>query len=750
MKRISGVLAAAIVIGAMAAAAAADGMIVPVRPDLRVRGDWAVTYHHVKMTVRDQVATVSVDQEFVNTGGGMIEVEYMFPVPPEAAIDSMTLLVNGKEFQAQLLPADEARRIYEDIVRKKKDPALLEYAGFGLIKTRAFPLEPNKPAHVVVNYKYTCRKDGDTVEVWYPLNTEKYSAKPIKDVEVIVDIKSKGDVLAPYSPTHEITCTPKDTHQTVVTYHQKDTLPTSDFQVFYKESSKDVGATMLAYQPTGGEDGYFQILVSPNPRLDSTKVQPKDVVLMLDYSSSMRVDNKLDQAKDALRLVLKNLGKKDRFNVVVYCDLVESFFDKLADANEANVAEALERLDRIEATGGTNMHEALLMAMKMCAGDAQRPAYVILLADGIPTVGKTDEKQILAETKAANGGRTRLFAFGVGYDVNVRLLDKLAEDSNGRSDYVKPKEPIEGKVSSLYAKIRNPVMTNVAIRIDGVKLRDMYPRQIGDLFEGDQVVVVGRYDARKLPGPAEQDRQAQLVVTGTYDGKERGFEYPVTIHKPGRRGYEFVQKLWAIRRVGYLLDQIQLHGENKELIDELVRLSKTYGIMTPYTAFLADERTPLAATSAHAEAAREYLGKMSGGADASGAAGQMDAMNRQELRQAANVPAPTAPGPAAAPAKSFGYSDTTDYDIGRKRDVANLRQIGNQAVYQRGRVWVAANASHLDPQKDASQIKTIDRFSEEYFRLVRSNTVEENQVLASQQEGEELLITLRNQAYQIR
>ena len=204
MMRTQRLLIVLLVLGSLGGSAAADGLIVPVRRDIRVRGHWAVKYHHVDIRVRDQVASVAIDQKFVNISGGMIEVEYLFPVPPGAAIDSMTLLVNGKEFAAKLLDAAKARKIYEDIVRRKKDPALLEYAGFGLYRTRAFPLEPGKPVRIQVTYKQVCKKNGDVVEVWYPLNTEKFSAKKIDDVRVTVDIKAKTDITAVYSPTHDL------------------------------------------------------------------------------------------------------------------------------------------------------------------------------------------------------------------------------------------------------------------------------------------------------------------------------------------------------------------------------------------------------------------------------------------------------------------------------------------------------------------------------------------------------------------
>jgi hypothetical protein len=150
----------------------ADGLILPVRPDFRVRGSWAVKYHRVDIKLRNQVADVSIDQAFVNTGPGILEVQYLFPLPPTAAIDGMTLLVDSKEFKGTILRAEEARRVYMDIVRTKRDPALLEYVSYGLFRTSAFPLPPGKEVRIAIHYADICRKDGDLVEVFYPLCTK--------------------------------------------------------------------------------------------------------------------------------------------------------------------------------------------------------------------------------------------------------------------------------------------------------------------------------------------------------------------------------------------------------------------------------------------------------------------------------------------------------------------------------------------------------------------------------------------------
>ena len=766
MKKAMTVTIMVAILAGSAMTALADGMIVPIREDLRVRGMWAVKYHHVNMIVRDQVASVNITQEFYNTSKQAIEVEYMFPVPPGAAIDAMTMIVDGKEFSGKLLPVDEARKIYEDIVRRKKDPALLEYAGYGLYRTSAFPLEPGKPVQVIVHYDHVCKKDNDLVEVFYPLNTEKFSAKEIDEVKVTVDIKSQADITAVYSPSHDLKTERKGPNHVIATYQVKKAIPNTDFVVFYKAKNEQVGATLLTYQPDPKKDGYFLMLASPNPKTAQQVVQPKDIVLLIDRSGSMSSNNKIEQAKEALSFILKNLNAEDRFEVVMFNDSIEPFFDELIVADKEHIDQALDMVDRIEARGGTNIHKALQTAMKqltmadLISSSSERPAYVIFLTDGRPTVGQTDEGQIIAASVKDNSNKARLFALGVGYDVNVRLIDKLVAENQGLSDYVKPSEPLEAKVSNMYAKIKNPVMTDIAIRLEGVKLKQIYPRVISDLFDGSQLLVVGRYDAddiRKLRHKEIGVYLTTLVITGKYQDQERAFEYPLEINTAkSNRMYSFVERLWAVRRVGFLLDEIQLHGKNDEVIDEIVRLSRDYGIMTPYTSFLADETTKLTSTEELRRRGLDSSGRLN--EEISGGMGQTHAMNRQMFNQAArDSSAYTAAVPVDKEGKSLrksgnvvlGYKTARAYEASEREVYATVRNVGNQTFYQRGQMWVTPKTSELDLEKDKDKIRIIQRYSKEYFELVGSNTVEENQILSSQGTDEELLVSFRSQVYLI-
>ncbi len=737
VKAIAIVITAGVLV--MSQAVLADGMIVPVRPDLPVRGHWSVKYHHVKVMVRDQVASVHITQKFVNNSSGDIEVEYLFPIPPGAAIDSMTMIVDGKELPGKLMEAKEARKIYEEIVRRKKDPALLEYMGSGLYRTRAFPLQRGKPAKVIVTYKTVCKKDYDLVEVFYPLNTEKFSAKKIDSVKVTVDIKAKADITAIYSPTHDLNVKRKGKRHVIATYHVKNAIPDTDFLVYYKAADEKIGATVLTHRPDKDKDGYFMVLVSPNPGLAAKAAGSKDLVIALDRSGSMSTHNKIEQAKEALQYVLGNLGEEDRFNVVTFSDSVDTFFPKMVDATKKNVSEALDMLERIEAVGGTALSEAATTSLGMF-GESDRPKYVLFLTDGLPTIGERDEGTIVKSSKKANKHKARLFAFGVGYNVNVKLIDNLVRANRGVSDYVKEKEPLEAKISSLYNKIKHPVMTDLKVSFAGVKTKMTYPRELPDLFDGGQILMVGRYD---------DGGKTTLEVAGKLQGKTKKFKYKVALAKLSESNRNvFVERLWAVRRIGFLLDEIQLSGKSKEVVDELVKISMKYGIMTPYTSFLADESVNLGKSMEIRTVMKNSAQRLA--RSETGVVGQMDAVTRSKLIKAVRATVPAGPSSRLGVAQ-YGYSDSGAYKAGKKsRRIANVQNVGNQTLYRRGKVWLAPGTEKLDLKKDADKIKEIERFSKKYFELVRRNTIEQNQVFASQRASEELVINLRGQAYRIR
>jgi len=255
----------------------------------------AVNYHRVSVEINELAAVTSIDQEFYNPNNARLEGTYIFPLPPGAHIDKFSMDIDGTMTEAELLPADKAKALYEDIVRQMKDPALLEYVGRDAFKVRIYPIEPHSKKRVKISYTQLLKDDGGLVEYVYPLNTEKFSSAPVKDVSVKVSIHSKAPLKSIYCPSHTAEVKRHDGNSAVVGYEARDLRPDSDFKVVFSRSPNPLGVDLICSRKPGADSGYFLLLASPGHNAPAT-VQPKDICFVLDTSGSM-AGAKLDQAK---------------------------------------------------------------------------------------------------------------------------------------------------------------------------------------------------------------------------------------------------------------------------------------------------------------------------------------------------------------------------------------------------------------------------------------------------------------------
>ena len=743
----------------------------PVPPGPRPIPEPPASYKIKELAVQarlvDQVARVQVSQNFVNTGSRQMEVSFVFPLPYDGAIDRLTFMVDGKEYEAKLLSASEARSIYEGYVRRNQDPALLEWIGTGMFKTSVFPVPPGAERKVTLQYNQLLRKDRHITDFLFPLSTAKYTSQPIESVLIRATIETGEELKSVYSPTHEVEITRSGEHNATVKYEAKNQIPTTDFRLFFDTAEGSLGASVLSYRPDAKDDGYFLLLASPQIKAKDSERTAKTVIFVVDRSGSMS-GKKMEQARDALKFVLNNLREKDTFNIVAYDSSVEAFRPELQRFDDKTRQAALGFAEGLYAGGGTNIDGALTTALNMIQ-DSSRPSYVIFLTDGLPTVGETNEAKIVDAARQNNKHHTRLISMGVGYDVNSRLLDRISRVNFGQTEFVRPDEDIERVVGRLYSRISEPVMTDVVIGFDleGLRAEDgsavnrTYPREVHDLFAGEQLVIVGRY---RKPG------DAKVTITGKVGTAERKLDFPgKLVEQSNDESYAFVEKLWAMRRIGEIIDELDLKGKNDELVKELVTLSTKHGILTPYTSFLADENAKpgeLASIDARARRADLAVDRLS---ESSGRAGFAQRAEKRMFQEATRAPmssgfgggsgampaadnAITGRAMGAAPATAGSGPGVTfrDIETDREVEVQSVQIVGNETLYKRGKQWVAANAQDVDLQRDQDKIKTVERFSDEYFRLTAANTPSENAVLARQQAGEELLIRLRNQVYLIR
>jgi Ca-activated chloride channel family protein len=527
----------------------------------------------IKVDIADQVAKTYISQTFINNTDRNLAGTYLFPLPDDTTFSSFSLHIDGKPVEGKILEANEARSQYEEIVRRMVDPGLLEYADYKTVRARIFPIPAHGTKKVELEYTQVLQAENGLLKYKFPLKTENETS-PADELKVNVKLASKSGIRTIWSPSHTIAVDKKDDHAAKIAYLEKDAVPDKDFLLYYSISDKDLAANLLTHK-SSGEDGYYMLTLAPP--VETKQIAGKDIVLVADTSGSME-GARMEQNKKALKYLVNALNPGDRFNIIQFNTDVAQLKDNLVQPTEANKKAAMSFIDDMDARGGTNLAGALKTATSMLStGGGDRPGYLVLMTDGEPTVGDTSVESIL---KSVNGTRDlRVFDFGVGYDINTRLLNKLAEAHHGVAQYIEPEENIETALSAFYQKIKSPVLSNVKISYEGVQVKDVYPHEVKDIFAGSQVLLIGKYKG---------SGGARIRLTGTVNGVEKAYSFPLTFAAE-QNGNTYLPRLWAMRRIGHLTEVAQENGNEPEVVDEIVALSKKYGIISQYTSFLVTD-----------------------------------------------------------------------------------------------------------------------------------------------------------------
>jgi len=709
----------------------AIGILVPRLPEF---APIQLGHAEVQVTIKENVAATRVPHDFFNPNARQLEADFYFPIPRGANVTDLVLYINGKPMKGEVLEKEKAREIYEGIVRRLQDPALLEWVDYNLFKIRVFPVPPSGTQRVEIEFAQPLESDQGTFRYQFPLKPPRKGelvgqlGKP--DVKFTVNLESQDAIRNVYSPSHSISSDLKDPHKVKVEVPEHTFgNGTGDFLLFYELSRKDVALSLLGYRP-GVDAGYFSLMVSPSdlPSRTSATQQseiPSDYTFVIDTSGSMLDDNKIEQARKALTYCVSQLRPADRLNLVRFSTEVEPLWEKPREATSQAVDQAKAWISSLQARGGTNISEALERALAPKPSDevTSRVHTVIFITDGLPTVGTTRPEEILKKAVPAPEakGSVRIFTFGVGNDVNTKLLDQLAEASRATSDYVRPGQDMEVIIGKFFDKISRPALTNVKLEIPGGEVFDMYPTDLPDLFYGTQLTVFGRY---KKPGPTA------IKLTGSIG--ERAIEHVFEKTLPESEGAnQFVEKLWGTRKIAYLLDQIRKSGENKELKDEVITLAKKYGVVTPYTSYLVTEDSPVlagrpavAATRAPEPARRVRFyasDAIPAGAPASAGAPMLKSSRVEGEAQVRQAPAASAGSWNMAADSGASAVDTAqelkrmkEAQVAQPRPQEGARSAGGRSFTLQGDVWV-------DDQLQANQEATLQirYLSNAWFELSR-------------------------------
>ena len=570
---------------------AAQGLLIgpdPVRANGPVRhsppNGGPVGVHIAKTSIQarivDGVATTTIDQVIRNNGGRDAEGTWFLPLPNGAVADGFTMTIGGKEIAGEVLDAGQARSVYERIVRRRRDPGLLEYAGDGMLRARIFPIPARGEVSVTVRLQQVLQPTGSLFEWSWPLRTAKLGDAACGAVGLTVEVQSQTPLSTVVTPHGAAEIRRQGEHRATVSLEGRNG-DFEDLRVLYGLTEQEFGLHLLPFRGAN-EAGYFTMLLSPPRDLLKVAVPPRLVQFVVDTSGSMKGD-KIRQAKASLRSFLASLRPQDRFQIITFASDVQTFFDEPCHATAENVATAQRRVDELRPMGGTNIAGALQQAFgavpRARDDGSARLSQIIFVTDGEPTVGVTRPKQILEVARAADLLATRLFALGVGDGIDVRLIDDLVEQHRGARDFVGHREKIETKVDALCRKLSRPALTDVVVRCEGLDAFDVHPTRTRDLFCGEMLQVVGRY----------RDHGTHVVrVTGKQGGIAREYQFEVNFPERAAK-YPFVQTIWARQHVATLLKAIRDNGQKRELVDEVRQLATRYGVVTPYTSQLIVE-----------------------------------------------------------------------------------------------------------------------------------------------------------------
>lgn len=667
------------------------------------QGSVRIAQVDVAIDIVETTATTTIELRLENETSQRQEAELILPVPEGAVVRGFAYDGPSGQVTAQVLPKEEARRIYESLVSRIRDPALVEFIGYNLIRSSVFPVEARGKQKVRLTYEHLLDVDGSRVDYILPRTESLQYAMPWN---VTVKIRAERPISTVYSASHKLQMERIGSREVSLKIAGEACGEPGSFRLSYLLQRADITTTVFAYPDKKVGGGYFLLLAglpakaTTDPNVQAVK---REVTLAIDCSGSMR-NEKIQQAKEAALQVIAGLHQGEAFNVLLYSDTVQWFSPKPVVKSQAAEEAARKYIEGITATGGTNIHDALQAALQQEPVEGMLP-IVLFLTDGLPTVGQTSETVIRELATKSNPHRRRIFTFGVGFDVNAALLEKIAAESRGRAEFVLPQENVEAKVGVVFSQLTGPVLSEPELRILDAhgaaavgRTRDILPERLPDLFEGDRLILLGQYVG---------DEPVICEVAGHYFGKRRTFRSTLDFGKASEKN-GFVPRLWASRKIAELIDAVRQAGADpaasvqdpkiKELVDEIVRLSTEFGILTEYTAFLAREGTDLASPIGIRREAADVLSSRAL-ETRSGMGGVNQSLNSVQQKSQTEL-----------------NLRNNYYDEGLNQvSIGTIQQINDQAYYQRGSQWVDSRLVVREGQVKPARV--IEFGSKEYFEL---------------------------------
>lgn len=540
-----------------------------------------IGYHKVTVDIRDQIARTVIEESFVNHTSSQLEGVFHFPLPADASISDFGMWIGDELVQADVVEKQRAREIYETILRERRDPGLLEWAGGNLFKARVFPIFPQAEKRVTITYTQVLPMRDGSYRYAYPLASEMLRQKPLRELQLMVNLVSTAPLTSVRCVSHPARIR-QSANAARIEFAAQEVVPSRDFELVVEP---DAGRQPLSAVPhQRGSDGYFLLLLNPPSERAGRRLlgggEPLRLIVLADTSGSMDAAQRAVQA-ELLRALLASLGRRDRF-LLAACDVECSWLtDGFQAPGDNEVEKAVDALAHRGSLGWSDLERAFASAAAMAA-KADGPCQILYLGDGVPATAETDPtafaKQLpeLLKDAVAKGASCHAIATGSTYETVV--LKALAAQGAGSFRRIEGDGgPVKAARELLEELTRAPVR-HLAIEFKGLRAARVYPEELPNLSAGSQQVIVGRYQ------PASLAADATVRITGRLGEKDVAFEQPLRL-PAGDEGNSFIPRLWARHHLDYLLAQ----GTAPAVREEIVAFSQEYRIMTPYTSFLVLE-----------------------------------------------------------------------------------------------------------------------------------------------------------------
>ena len=584
------------------------GSLMVLAPDGQLKAQCPLKHTAVKAEISGFLSRVVVTQNFENPFKEKIEAVYVFPLPQNAAVDDMTMLVGDRVVRGKILPREQAQAVYEAAKASGQVASLLDQERPNIFTQSVANILPGEKIKITISYVETLQYVDGAYEFVFPMvvgpryvpgaptgpkqgngfasdtdrvpdasritpNTPPPAMRSGHDISLDVTLDAGLIVDEINSKTHDVDIQRTDSHSARLHLRDGATIPNKDFVLRYDVAGRAIQDALLTHRSDKG--GYFTLILQPPDRVTVEDVRPKELVFVLDTSGSMG-GFPIDKAKETMKLALDGLYPSDTFNLITFAGDTQILFPNPVPATKANLNKAQAFLNSRSGSGGTEMMTAIKAALEQ-SDDQSHIRIVCFMTDGY--VG--NDMEIISEVQ--KHPNARVFSFGIGSSVNRFLLDKMAEAGRGEVEYVGLDDDGSAAARRFHERVRNPLLTDISIDWNNLPVADVYPQRIPDLFSAKPLILTGRFTSAG---------RGTIRLKGRMAGSDFVREIPVELPETMAL-HDVLAPLWARARIDNLMTEdfagLQSGNMRAELKDTITQLGIEYRLMTQFTSFVAVE-----------------------------------------------------------------------------------------------------------------------------------------------------------------